>query len=74
MSISDQGWAAITAYEMSKSAENDAKRVGRNLTINLMVEHLYKVHKLNVYKIAKELRIKRTEVHRILERKEEQQN
>lgn len=67
MSISDQGWAAITAYEYSAGAANEGKRQSKNLTISLMVEHLYNVHKLSVYKIAKELRIKRVEVHRILE-------
>lgn len=55
MTISDQGWAAIYAYEAGDRAENRATREARRM----MVVHLHKHHGMGEKKIAQELGVDR---------------
>lgn len=55
MSISDEGWSAICAYEAGDRAEVRAIREARRM----MVVHLHKHHGMGEKKIAQELGVDR---------------
>ena len=66
MSISDQGWAAITAMEHANSAAYDAKKDAIDCQYRLIVEHLNRDHGFGVAKIARDLKMKQGLVKDIL--------
>lgn len=66
MTISDQGWAAIDAYEQANAASHEAKQNAKCYAMRLMVEHLHAVHGFGPRKIAKLMGLKYPLVQKML--------
>lgn len=66
MTISDQGWAAIQAYEHANAASCGAKQDAQCYAMKLMVEHLHAIHGFGPRKIGKLIGLKYTLVEKML--------
>lgn len=64
--ISEQGWAAITAYECAGAAAAGARDAMESYALRLMIQHMYRDHGYGVRKIAKDLNIKMALVKKVL--------
>jgi len=62
MSISEQGMAAIQAYESSKAAAYSSKTQAVNSSLQLMIQHLAIEHRMSAAQIAVRLKIPRLRV------------
>lgn len=72
MTISDQGWAAITAYEAAGAAAYGARQDAKSYALRLMVEHLRHDHGMGPRSIAKRVGLKYTQVEKLLSEVEQE--
>jgi hypothetical protein len=73
MSISEQGWAAIQAYEYAGRAAYQANRDSNDLLFRTMIIHLKECHGMGEKRIAEMLGVKRTFVRQFLKELKEKQ-
>ena len=66
MTISEQGWAAINAYEQAGIASLEARENAQCYAMKLMVDHLHTVHGFGPRKISKLMGLKYTIVMKMI--------
>jgi transposase len=71
VSISEQGWAAIQAYEHAGRAAYRANEKANNLLFRTMIIHLNECHGMGEKKIAEMLGVKRLFVREFLKERKE---
>jgi len=74
MTISEQGWAAIQAYEYADRAGYEANQKANNLLLRTMIIHLKECHGMREKRIAEMLSVKRSFVREFLKERKDTQS